>query len=124
MVIDVVLDANIPKKVKRLNSGRRVLHIGDVDTTMGDEEILHLISKFTCLVVTHDRELAMRAAKRHRTLFIRDAIPADDILLCLEKNRELLRTASIFCENGIKCKNCTSGNGSAASAAEETEGKN
>lgn len=120
MVIDVVLDVNIPKKVKRLNSGRRVLHIGDVDTTMDDDEILHLMSKFNCLMVTHDRELAMRAAKKHRTLFIRDSVPADDILLCLEKNRELLRTASVFCENSVKCKNCMQ---NPALAAVEMEAK-
>jgi uncharacterized protein with PIN domain len=106
MLVDVILDVNIPKKVKKLNSGYRTLHIGDIDTQMNDEEILHLVSKLGCLVVTHDRELAIRASKKGRVLFIKNSLPAGDIINCLEKNRKLLRTASIFCENGIKCKNC------------------
>ncbi|NOZ76722.1 MAG: hypothetical protein GXO65_03410 [Euryarchaeota archaeon] len=73
---------------------------------MDDEEILHLLSKFKCLVVTHDRELAVRASKKYRSLFIRDPLPPDDIIQCLEKNEQLLKTASIFCENDIKCQNC------------------
>jgi len=106
MVVDVILDVNIPKKVKTLNHGTRTLHVGDIDTSMSDEEILHLLSKLNCLMVTHDRELAVRASRKYRALFIREPLPADDILLCLEKNKHLLKTASIFCENGVKCKNC------------------
>ncbi len=106
MPIDVILDANIPKKVTNMNNGRRVLHIGDVDTAMGDDEILHLASKFECLVVTHDRELAHRGSKKGKILFIRDNVPATDIIGCIEKNENLLKTASIFCENCRKCKNC------------------
>jgi len=106
MVIDVILDVNIPKKVKNLNHGSRTLHIGDIDTSMGDDDILHLLSKLNCLMVTHDRELAVRASRKYRALFIRDSVPAGDIIMCLEKNRHLLKTASIFCENGVKCKNC------------------
>ncbi len=106
MPIDVILDANIPKKVKNLNNGRRVLHIGDVDTAMKDDEILHLASKFECLVVTHDRELAHRGSKKGKILFIRDNVPATDIIGCINKNENLLKTASIFCENCRKCKNC------------------
>lgn len=106
MPIDIVLDVNIPKKVKNANNGRRILHIGDVDTTMDDKDILHLASKFNCLIVTHDRELAIKASKRLRSLFIKENVPAEDIIACLNKNKELLKTASIFCENCRKCKNC------------------
>lgn len=107
MPIDVVLDANIPRKVKGLNGGRRVLHIGDVDTNMGDDEILQLTRYLkNCLLVTHDRDLALRASKKRKALFIRKGLTADDIIQCIEKNSSLLRTASIFCENGVKCKNC------------------
>jgi len=106
MPIDIILDANIPKKVKRMNGGRRVLHIGDVDTYMKDEDILNIASKLGCLLVTHDRNLALKASKNNKTLFIKEPLSAEDIILCLEKNRNLLKTASIFCENGIKCKNC------------------
>ncbi len=107
MPIDVILDANIPKRVKDLGNGRRILHIGDVDSQMGDEDILHLASRLNhCLLVTHDRELALRASKKRKTLFIRKNLSAEDILSCMEKNGGLLRTASIFCENGVKCKNC------------------
>lgn len=89
-----------------MNGGKRVLHIGDIDTEMNDEEILHLASKLGGLVVTHDRELAMRASKKSKVLFIKDCLPAESIIYCMEKNKNLLKTASIFCENGIKCKNC------------------
>ncbi|MEE8357842.1 MAG: DUF5615 family PIN-like protein [Candidatus Hydrothermarchaeales archaeon] len=106
MPIDIILDANIPKKVKNMNNGRRVLHIGDVDTTMEDDDILHLASKFDCLVVTHDRELAYKASKKMKILFIKENVPASDIIGCINKNGNLLKTASIFCENGRKCKNC------------------
>ncbi len=106
MPIDIILDANIPKKAKNMNNGRRVLHIGDVDTSMEDDEILHLASKFDCLVVTHDRELAYKASKKTKSLFIRENVPACDIIDCITKNENLLKTASIFCENGRKCKNC------------------
>lgn len=107
MPIDIILDANIPKKVKNLNDNRRVLHIGDVDTHMEDEDILHLAGRLDqCLLVTHDRELAFRASKKRKTLFIRESVSADDIIYCIEKNKKLLKTASIFCENGVKCKNC------------------
>lgn len=106
MTIDIILDVNIPKKVKKLNGGRRVLHIGDVDTYMADDDILAIAGRLESLIVTHDRELALRASKKHKALFIRESILADEIVSCLEKNKKLLRTASIFCENGIKCKNC------------------
>ncbi len=105
-MIDVILDVNIPKKVKRMTSSRKVLHIGDIDTTMEDEEILHLLSKFNCLIVTRDRELAYLASKKHRSLFIKEPLKADEIVGCIEKNKNLLKTASIFCENGRKCTNC------------------
>ena len=72
MPIDIILDVNIPKKVKRLNHGRKILHIGDIDTEMADEDILYLTHRLNCLLVTHDRELALRAAKKHKVLFIRD----------------------------------------------------
>lgn len=105
--IDVILDANIPKKVKGLNGGRRVLHIGDIDTHMGDDDILELTRRLNqCLLITHDRDLALRASKKRKALFIRKSLSAEDIVQCLEKNSSLLRTASIFCENGVKCKNC------------------
>lgn len=100
-MIEVILDVNIPKKVKRMVHNQKILHIGDIDTTMRDDEILHLLSKFNCLIVTRDRELAYHASKKHRSLFM-----VDEITHCLEKNRNLLKTASIFCENGRKCKNC------------------
>lgn len=108
-MIDIILDVNIPKKVKKLNGGRRVLHIGDIDTYMDDEEILALARKLGSLIVTHDRELALRALKKSKALFIKESLTADDIVHCLEKNTGLLKTASIFCENGIKCKNCVPG---------------
>ncbi len=106
MPVDMILDVNIPKKVKKLNGGTRILHIGDIDTEMKDDEILHIINRLNCLLVTHDRDLALRASKKYKALFIKENLPADDIVMCLEKNKKLLRTASIFCENGIKCKNC------------------
>ncbi|MFQ6137114.1 MAG: hypothetical protein ACE5PM_08045 [Candidatus Hydrothermarchaeales archaeon] len=106
MPIDIILDANIPKKAKNINDGRRVLHIGDIDTSMGDEDILHLAGKFGCLLVTHDRELAYKASKKNKALFIKENIPAGDIIFCISKYESLLKTASIFCENGRKCKNC------------------
>ncbi|RMF89128.1 MAG: hypothetical protein D6733_07020 [Methanobacteriota archaeon] len=105
-MIDIILDVNIPKKVKRLHSEGKVLHIGDIDTAMDDEEILHLLSKFNSILVTHDRKLAYAASKKHRSLFIKESLSADEIALCLQKNRGLLKTASIFCENGRKCRNC------------------
>jgi uncharacterized protein with PIN domain len=105
-VIEIILDANIPKKVKRMTLNQKVLHIGDIDTTMADTDILHLLSKFNCLLVTRDRELAYLASKANRSLFIKQPIKADEIAQCLEKNKNLLKTASIFCENGRKCKNC------------------
>lgn len=108
IVIDVLLDVNIPKRVKKLNHGTRVLHIGDVDTHMSDEEILHLLAKLRCIIVTHDRELAMRAAKRHHVLFIKNSLPAENIVRCLEKHRSLLRRASIFCDGGEDCDSCPS----------------
>lgn len=106
MTVDMILDANIPKKVKRLNGGTRTLHVGDIDTEMKDEEVIHIIKSLGCLFVTHDRVLAQRVSKKYKALFIKENLPADDIVACLEKNKGLLRTASIFCENGIKCKNC------------------
>jgi uncharacterized protein with PIN domain len=105
-VIDVILDVNIPKKVKRKNLEQKILHIGDIDTTMRDKEIIHLLSKFNCVLVTRDRELAYNASKKYRSLFIKEPLDADEIIKCLEKNKNLLKTASIFCENGRKCKNC------------------
>jgi uncharacterized protein with PIN domain len=105
-VIEIILDANIPKKVKRLSNGQKILHVGDIDTEMDDSEILHLLSKFNSLLVTRDRELAYNASKKHRSLFIRDPLKADEIVMCIEKNKNLLKTASIFCENGRLCKNC------------------
>jgi uncharacterized protein with PIN domain len=105
-VIEVILDVNIPKKVKKISNGQKVLHVGDIDTTMADGEILHLLSKFNCLLVTHDRKLAYLASKKHRSLFIKNSLKADEIVHCLEKNKNLLKTASIFCENGRLCKNC------------------
>ncbi|GBE18186.1 MAG TPA: hypothetical protein ENH13_00305 [Euryarchaeota archaeon] len=105
-MIEIILDANIPKKVKRLSKAQRVLHVGDIDTEMDDSEILHLMSKFNSLLVTRDRELAYNASKKHRSLFIRDPLTADEIVMCIEKNKNLLKTASIFCENGRLCKNC------------------
>ncbi len=107
MPIDIILDANIPKKVKGLNGNRRVLHIGDVDTAMEDDDILQLTRRLTqCLLVTHDRNLALRASKKRKALFIKKSLSPEEIIECLEKNNGLLRTASIFCENGVKCKNC------------------
>ncbi len=107
MPIDVILDANIPKRVKDLGNGKRILHIGDVDSQMEDEDILHLTSRLNqSLLVTHDRDLALRASKKRKTLFIRKNLCAEDIAYCIKKNGNLLRTASIFCENGLKCKNC------------------
>lgn len=108
MPIDIILDVNIPKKVKRLNHGRKILHIGDIDTEMSDEDILHLTNRLDCLLVTHDRELALTAAKKHKVLFIRDSLDGDEISACLNKNLELLKTASVLCENERRCKNCTS----------------
>jgi uncharacterized protein with PIN domain len=105
-VIEIILDVNIPKKVKRIASSKKVLHVGDIDTTMADADILHLLSKFNSLLVTRDRELAYLASKKHRSLFIREPLNADDIAGCIEKNKSLLQTASIFCENGRICKNC------------------
>jgi len=102
----MILDANIPKKVKRLNGGTRILHVGDIDTEMNDEDVLKIVRSLNCLFVTHDRALAHRASKKFKALFIRENLPACDIVTCLEKNKDLLRTASIFCENGVKCKNC------------------
>jgi uncharacterized protein with PIN domain len=109
MTIDIILDVNIPKKVKKLNGGRRVLHIGDVDTYMEDDDILAIAGRLESLIVTHDRDLALRASKKNKALFIRESLLADEIVSCLEKNEKLLKTASIFCENGIKCKNCVPG---------------
>ncbi len=107
MSIDIILDANIPKKVKDLNGGRRVLHIGDINTHMEDDEILQLTRRLDhCLLVTHDRDLALKASKRRTALFIRKSLGAEEIIQCLEKNNSLLKTASIFCENGVKCRNC------------------
>jgi uncharacterized protein with PIN domain len=105
-MIDIILDANIPKKVKRLFKSQKILHVGDIDTEMDDSDILHLLSKFNSLLVTRDRELAYNASKKHRSLFIRDPLKADEIAMCIEKNKSLLKTASIFCENGRLCKNC------------------
>ena len=105
-MIDIILDVNIPKKVKRITQHQKVLHIGDINTSMDDADILHILSKFNCLLVTRDRELAYLASKRHRSLFIKQPLNADEIALCIEKNKSLLKTASIFCENGRKCKNC------------------
>lgn len=105
-MIEIILDANIPKKVKRLSKTQKILHVGDIDTEMDDSEILHLMSKFNSLLVTRDRELAYNASKKHRSLFIRDSLKADEIAMCIEKNKNLLKTASIFCENGRLCKNC------------------
>ena len=102
----MLLDVNIPKRVKKLNHGTRVLHIGDVDTHMSDEEILHLLAKLRCIIVTQDRELAVRASKKHRVLFIKKPIPAENIVRCLEKHRALLRRASIFCEGDEGCDAC------------------
>jgi uncharacterized protein with PIN domain len=102
----MILDANIPKKVKRLNGGTKILHVGDIDTEMNDEEVLHILNKLGCLIVTHDRALALRASRKYKALFIKENLPANEIVNCLEKNKDLLRTASIFCENGVKCKNC------------------
>ncbi|WP_457555431.1 DUF5615 family PIN-like protein [Candidatus Pyrohabitans sp.] len=108
IVIDILLDANVPKRVKKLNHGTRVLHIGDVDTHMSDEEILHLLARLRCIIVTHDRELAVRAAKKHHVLFIKNPVPAEKIVRCLEKHRSLLRRASIFCDGGDECDTCPS----------------
>ncbi len=105
-MIEIILDVNIPKKVKRITNGQKVLHVGDIDTTMADSDILHLLSKFNSLLVTRDRELAYHASKKNRSLFIREPLNADEIVGCIEKNKSLLQTASIFCENGRKCKNC------------------
>ena len=106
-MIDIILDVNIPKKVKaKLNGGRRIIHIGDIDTAMKDEEIIKLAKKLDSLIVTHDRELALEASKKQRVLYIKKPISADDIVYCLEKNAHLLKTASIFCENKISCKKC------------------
>ncbi|MEE9611648.1 MAG: hypothetical protein V3W19_10365 [Desulfatiglandales bacterium] len=107
MPIDIILDANIPKKVKGLNGNRRVLHIGDVDTEMQDEDILQLTRRLSrCLLVTHDRELALKTSKKRKALFIRKSLAPEEIVECIEKNSRLLKTASLFCENGVKCKNC------------------
>lgn len=106
MPIDILLDANIPKRVKRLNNGWRVLHIGDVDTDMKDDDILHLLSRLRCMFVTHDRNLALKVSKRYKTLFIKENVGGEDIASCLMKNKGLLKTASIFCESERKCKNC------------------
>ncbi len=106
MTVDLMLDANIPKKVKKMNGGTRTLHVGDIDTEMNDEEILTILNRLGCLFLTHDRDLAHRASKKYKALFIKENLPADEIVNCLEKNKDLLRTASIFCENGVKCKNC------------------
>ncbi len=107
MPIDIILDANIPKRVKGLNNNRRVLHIGDVDTHMDDDDILQLTRRLNrCLLVTHDRDLALKTSKKRKALFIRKSLTPEEIIHCLEKNNRLLKTASIFCENGIKCKNC------------------
>ncbi len=105
-MIEIILDVNIPKKVKRISPNQRILHIGDIDTSMADCDILHILSKFNCLLVTRDRELAYHASKKHRSLFIKQPLKADEIALCLEKNKDLLKTASIFCENGRECRNC------------------
>lgn len=105
-MIEIILDVNIPKKVKRITPTQNILHVGDIDTTMADCDILHLLSKFNCLLVTRDRELAFQASKRCRSLFIKEPLTADDISECIVKNKNLLKTASIFCENGRKCKNC------------------
>ena len=102
----MILDANIPKKVKRLNGGTRILHVGDIDTEMNDDEVLTIINRLGCLFVTHDRRLAHRVSGKYKALFIKENLPADEIVNCLEKNKDLLKTASIFCENGVKCKNC------------------
>ncbi len=106
MTVDMILDANIPKKVKRLNGGTRTLHVGDIDTEMKDEEVIAIINSLGCLFVTHDRALAQRVSKKYKALFIKEDLPADEIVTCLEKNKGLLKTASILCENDIECKNC------------------
>ncbi len=105
-MIEIVLDVNIPKKVKRMTQADRVLHIGDINTAMEDCDILHILSKFNCLLVTRDRELAFLASKKTRSLFIKEPLGAEEIAQCIEKNKNLLKTASIFCENGRKCHNC------------------
>jgi uncharacterized protein with PIN domain len=105
-LIEIILDANIPKKVKKITQSKNVLHIGDINTSMDDSQVLHILGKFNCVLVTHDRSLAYFASKKSRSLFIKNPLKADEIAECLEKNKNLLKTASIFCENGKKCKNC------------------
>ncbi len=107
MVLDIILDANIPKKVKKMNHGTRVLHIGDIDTTMSDDEILHIMSKFNSLIVTHDRKLALRASRKYRVLFLKRNLPAQEIVACLNKNKNILKHASLFC-SAENCKDCHS----------------
>ncbi len=75
---------------------------------MSDDEILHLLAKLHCIIVTHDRELAMRAAKKHHVLFIKNPVSAESIVRCLEKHGSLLRRASIFCEGRESCDSCPS----------------
>jgi len=104
-VLDILLDAHIPKKVKRVNHGTRILHVGDIDTAMKDEEILHLMSKFNSLIITHDRELAIRASKKYRVLYLKHNLSAEEIVACLEKNYHLLNHASLFCP-GENCEDC------------------
>lgn len=107
-LVDYILDVNIPKKTKSLiNHNGRVLHISDIDTCMGDEDILHIMSKFgNSLLVTHDRNLALRAAKKYRTLFIKEPLNAEEIAACIAKKYNLLETISIFCYNNITCEKC------------------
>jgi len=106
-MIDIILDVNIPKKVKNhLNGGRRIIHIGDIDTSMKDEDIIRLANKLNSIIVTHDKELAINASKKQHVLYIKRPVSAEDIIHCLEKNACLLKTASIFCENKISCKKC------------------
>jgi len=105
-MIEIILDVNIPKKVKKMSQSQKILHIGDINTEMDDNDILHILSKFNCLLVTRDRELAFIASKKHKSLFIKESLNADEIVQCIDKNKKLLKTASIFCENGRKCGNC------------------
>lgn len=106
MPIEIILDANIPKKVKKMNGGSRVLHIGDIDTQMEDGDIIDIAKRLGCLLVTHDRKLAVRASERFKALFIKDSLSAEEIVTCIEKNMETLKKASIFCENCVGCNNC------------------
>ncbi len=106
MILDIILDVNIPKKVKKMNNGTRVLHIGDVDTTMSDDDILHITSKFNSLIVTHDRKLALRASKKYRALYLKRNLSAQQIATCLDRNKKILKHASLFC-SAEDCSNCS-----------------